>query len=159
MKINIQLLIFIIFIIFFIFIVYSIINKNIANNNLISNNTSYNTINPMFNNTSEILLLPSNDYVINHINWTSYSNLEVGYVYKAYISDPTDVIPQKFIEVQILTEVKNTDNKTEILKQLDGVAREARAIYGPNSAINIYGTRGGVAYYFSSMLPYDEHIY
>jgi|SRR5271157_720157 len=105
------------------------------------------------------LNIPQNDYVINHINWTDYPSLQTGYIYKVYVSEPTYVVPHKFIEVQIQTEVMNVDNKTEIYKEIDGVAREARNIYGPNSGINIIGTKGGIAYYFSSMLPYDDKIY
>ena len=105
------------------------------------------------NNTLDI---PPSDFVINHINWSSYPNLQIGYVYSAYISEPTKVIPHKFIEVDILTEVKGTDNKTIIKEQLAGVAKEAKKIYGPNSSINIHGTKGGASAWLVSLLPYEN---
>jgi hypothetical protein len=108
------------------------------------------------NNTLEI---PPNDFVINHINWSSYPNLQSGYVYTVYIAEPTNIVPHKFIEVQILTEVKGTENRTIIREQLSGIALEARKIYGPNSDINIHGTKGGASTWIVSLLPYEDIPY
>lgn len=108
------------------------------------------------NNT---LAIPPSDYVINNINWSSYPNLQSGYVYTVYIAEPTNVVPHKFIEVQILTEVKGTENRTIIREQLSGVALEARKIYGPNSDINIHGTKGGASTWIVSLLPYEDIPY
>lgn len=108
------------------------------------------------NNT---LAIPPSDYVINNINWSSYPNLQSGYVYTVYIAEPTNVVPHKFIEVQILTEVKGTENRTIIREQLSGVALEARKIYGPNSDINIHGTKGGASTWIVSLLPYEDTPY
>jgi hypothetical protein len=128
------------------------------NSTLTSNNSSI--INPtVINSTNDTLKVPPNDFVINNINWSLYPNLQKGYISVAEISGPNDVVSHQFIEVQIHTEVINSDNKTEILKQLDNVAREARFIYGNNSGINVYGDKNGVPYYFSSMIPYDDTIY
>ncbi|AFC99409.1 hypothetical protein Mtc_0646 [Methanocella conradii HZ254] len=133
------------------------INNNLNNSsvdlNLTTNLTQIDTIEP--NNSFTI---PPNDYVINHINWSSYPNLQTGYVYTACISEPTDVIPYKFLEVEIVTEVKNTENKTIIKEQLAGVAKEAKKIYGPGSSIDIIGTKDGIARWFASILPYEDKI-
>ncbi len=125
-------------------------NGYIFNNNL--NNSSSTNLNTTINPTPLItvdpnnsLKFPSNDFAINHINWSSYPDLRTGYVYLVCISEPTDVIPHKFIEVQICTEVKDTEDRAIIREQLAGVAREAKKIYGPGSSIDIIGTKGGVA--------------
>lgn len=126
----------------------------------ITNNTNHNitvTINP--SSINDTLLIPSNDYVINNINWSSYPHLQRGYVLTSYIAKANEIINHDFIEVQINTEVKSGNNETEIYNQLCGVAKEARNLYGPNSGINIYGTIGGVAYYHVEILPYDDKIY
>ncbi|WP_174591162.1 hypothetical protein [Methanocella conradii] len=129
-------------------------NSSIDTNYLIANTTHIVSMDP--NNS---LTFPPNDYAINHINWSSYPNLQTGYTYLVCIAEPTDVIPHKFIEVQICTEVKDTDDREIIEKQLAGVAIEAKRIYGPNSDINIIGTKGGVARWFASILPYEETIH
>ena len=141
-----------------------IINQNgymINNINNSSSNTPSLTItdSPASTEQNNILIVPTNDYVINHINWSLYPNLETGYVYTVYIAEPTNVVPHKFIEVQILTEVKGTENRTIIRNQLSGVAQEARKIYGQNSSINIHGTKGGASAWIVSLLPYDDTIY
>lgn len=105
------------------------------------------------------LKVPPNEYVVENINWTSYPNLQKGYVLAAYIAKPNSIISHDFIEVQICSEVKNCNDKTQINKQLSGVAREARSIYGPNSGINIFGTIGGVEYYYVAIRPYEDDIY
>jgi hypothetical protein len=109
-----------------------------------------------YNNT---LNIPPNDYVINHINWSLYPNLETGYVYLAEIQGPNDYINHKFIVVQILTEIKDTNDNALIDEQLIGVAHEARNIYGPNSGIHIISTKDGVAHLSVSMLPYNDTTY
>ena len=104
------------------------------------------------------LIVQSNDYAINHINWSLYPNLQTGYVFLACVSDPNEVISYKFIEVQICTEVKNTEDRKTIEEQLSGVAKEAKRIYGPESSINIIGTKGGIARWFASILPHNETV-
>jgi len=149
-----------------IIIILAIVNnastiKLIFNQNNSSNDTITNiniTQNPQLTIQEDNLTIPSNDYVINKINWSYYPNLQTGYVYKAYISEPNDVINHKFIEVQIITEIKNEENKTDVLKQMASVAREARKIYGPNSGINIIGNNKGIFEYMVSMLPYDDQV-
>lgn len=136
-----------------------IFDKNLNNSSSTSLNT---TINPTILasvDPNSSLTYPPNDFAVNHINWSSYPNLQTGYVYLVCISEPTDVIPHKFIEVQICTEVKDTEDRIIIEEQLAGVAREAKKIYGPNGSINIIGTKGGVARWFASILPYDETVH
>jgi len=144
-----------------------IINFNNISN-ILSNNSSIinDDINLNVNLTPTVsfipndsLTFPPNDFAINNINWSSYPNLQTGYVYTVYIAGPNNVIPYKFIEVQICTEVKDTENRTVIEEQLGGVAKEAKKIYGPSSSINIIGTKGGVARWFASILPYEETIH
>ncbi|BAI60164.1 hypothetical protein MCP_0092 [Methanocella paludicola SANAE] len=126
------------------------------NNFVTNNNSTINTItpipteNPVENDTLTIL---PNDYVINNINWTQYPNLQQGYIYKVYIAGPTDTVPYKFMEVQILTEVKDTNDRELIRSQLSGVAYEVRKIYGPNSDIHILGTKNGAATWDISLYP------
>jgi len=103
--------------------------------------------------------MPPNDFVINHINWSEYTNLEQGYVYLDRIEGPTDTIPHKFIEIQILTEVKNTSNSSLIRSELSGVAFEVRNIYGPNSDIHILGTKDGAATWDITLYPYESNAH
>lgn len=130
-----------------------------------SNNTSVNvstTINPTIFTSidpNSSLNFPPNDYAINHINWSQYPNLSSGYVYTVYVAGPNDVISHKFIEVQICTEIKGTEDETIIYNQLNEAAKEARKLYGSNSDINIIGTKGGVARWFAEILPYEDKIY
>ncbi|WP_174591911.1 hypothetical protein [Methanocella conradii] len=144
-----------------------IINFNNISN-ILSNNSSIidDDVNLNVNSTPTVsftpndsLTFPSNDFAINNINWSSYPNLQTGYVYTVYIAGPNNVIPYKFIEVQICTEVKNTENRTIIEEQLAGVAREAKKIYGPPSSISIIGTKGGAAAWIVSLLPYEDTSY
>lgn len=136
---------------------YFIFNHNSSNN---SSTISIVTINPTVTvDPNSSLAFPPNDIALNKINWSSYTNLKTGYVYLACIAEPTDVVHHKFIEVQICTEVVDTENEATIQEQLAGVAREAKIIYGPNSDINIIGTKGGIARWFASILPYDDKIH
>ncbi|MDI6898125.1 hypothetical protein [Methanocella conradii] len=162
MKFKLGIIIIGLFVLTICFLFLNLYGYNIINN--LSYNSSINssiTITPSLsidrNNSS--LTFPPNDFAINHINWSSYPNLTTGYVYTVYIAGPNDVIPYKFIEVQICTEVKDTENRTIIEEQLAGVAKEAKKIYGPPSSINIIGTKGGVAMWFASILPYEEKVY
>ena len=162
LKLIISLIILIILIIICSYIFIGQNNYIINYKNNSSSNTSNVIITP--NPTSSTdqnnsLIYPPNDFVINHINWSSYPNLETGYIYTVYVAEPTNVVPHKFIEVQILTEVKGIDNITEIRRQLSGVAQEARKIYGYNSDINIHGTKDGASAWIVSMLPNDDTIY
>jgi hypothetical protein len=146
-------------------IISLIILNHIGFINLNSTNDTRTIINPTIIPTAVVsvdpyssLIYPSNDIAINGINWSSYPNLQTGYVFLVCIAEPTNVIPHKFIEVQICTEVKDTENRTIIINQLNGVAKEAKQIYGPYSSINIIGTKGGVARWFASILPNDDKI-
>jgi hypothetical protein len=136
-----------------------IFNKNLNNNSPTIQNITITPTVLVSINPNNSLTYPPNDFAVNHINWSSYPNLQTGYVYLVCISEPTDVIPYKFIEVQICTEVKDTENRTIIEEQLGEVAKEARMIYGPSSSINIIGTKGGVARWFASILPYEEVVH
>lgn len=109
--------------------------------------------------SNTILVIPPDDYVINHINWSLYPNLEKGYIYMAQIIGPTDTIPHKFIEVQILTEVTDTSDLTLIRSELSGVAYEVRDIYGPNSDIHILGTKDGAATWDITLYPYENNAH
>jgi hypothetical protein len=140
---------------------FEYLHINPINKNNTLNNTSISlSVTPIVDeNNNTTLNIPPNDYVINNINWSSYPNLQRGYVSVSEISKPNAVVSHEFIEVQIHTEIINSDNETEIMMQLDSVAREARKIYGENSGINIYGDKDGIFYYSSSMIPYDDTIY
>ncbi|MCD1294776.1 hypothetical protein CUJ83_07160 [Methanocella sp. CWC-04] len=148
------------------FLVYIMEYCQTNTNNIINDNLSYIPIDdlqpvasPSSNNSSYAFCIPDNDYVINNIKWSSYPNLEKGYILVADVVGPNQVLNYKFIDVQLLTEVKNTDNEAEIYDQLCCVAREARKIYGPDGGINIYGTKGGVEHYHVEILPHDNIIY
>ncbi|WP_237705943.1 hypothetical protein [Methanocella conradii] len=136
-----------------------IFSNDLENNASITVNTTISSTPLASVDPNSSLTFPPNDFAINHINWSSYPNLQTGYVYLVCIAEPNDVIPYKFIEVQICTEVKDTENRTIIEEQLAGVAREAKKIYGPPSSINIIGTKGGVAMWFASILPYEEKVH
>jgi hypothetical protein len=129
---------------------YNKMNNTTQVNNISVANTSQSNIDPYF--------IPSSEYVINHINWSSYPNLQTGYVLVAEKSGPTYAINYDFIEVQICTEIKNTDSETIILEQLSGVAREAKSIYGPASGVNIHGTKGGASFYCATILPFNDTV-
>jgi hypothetical protein len=105
------------------------------------------------------LNIPPSDSVINNINWSSYPNLQTGYVYLAEVQGPNEYINHKFVVVQILTEIKGTEDKNIIIEQLSGIAREVRKTYGPNSGVHIISTKGGVAGLSVSMLPYSDLTY
>lgn len=168
MKIkNIAMYIIIVIIIISLFLVFNklnIIDYNNTNNNTTTvsiNNTNISNINASLNiiDYNSTLTIPPNDFVIDSINWNLYPNLEPGYIYMVSILDPTDYVPHKFIEVQILTEIKNTKDKEIIRKQLTSVAYEARRIYGINSDIHILGTEGGAAAWDVSIAPYENDTY
>lgn len=134
-------------------------NQTNTNDNHTSNNTTIILPSPIidYNNT---LTMPSNDYVINHINWSYYPNLERGYIQDAQILDTNGgTINHKFIDVSIYVEIKNEDNESTILNQMKGVLKEARIIYGSNSRIFIFGNKNGVFDHSIDMLPYDDTIY
>lgn len=133
-----------------------------------------NTSNSSINYTSSIipsptidynstLSIPSNDYVINHINWSNYPYLQQGYIRDARISDPTGTDPKndithKYIDVEIYIEINN-DNQTEVVNEMKHVASEARNIYGSNSLILIVTTKNGVYYNSLNTYPYEDTIY
>jgi uncharacterized protein YxeA len=157
--INVSIVIILLISIFIILASFGYIHNISINKNNTSVNTNISlTATPVVDENTT-LYIPTNDYVINNINWPSYPNLQRGYVSVSEISGPNEVVPHQFIEVQIHTEIVNSNNETEILGQLDGVAREARKIYGENSGINIYGEKNGIFYYSSSMIPYDDRMY
>jgi hypothetical protein len=72
------------------------------------NNTQYNvSVNPSPTlDINATLSIPSNDYIINHINWSLYPDIQAGYISKSYLSEPNDVTNHKFVYVQICIEVK-----------------------------------------------------
>jgi len=163
MKIKVVLLTFIIIILLFVVIFIIIQNKTTSVNEInytipINNTNSTTIILSSVPGDNSTLVIPSNDYVINNINWSMCPNLQVGYVYKVYIAEPNQVIDHKFIEVQIVSEITNDSNRTIVLKQMAIVARDAREIYGPNSGIDIIGNKNGVLDYLVSMLPYDDKV-
>jgi hypothetical protein len=141
------------------------ININFTNSNKTNisiNNTSTITPSPSVDYNST-LNLPSNDYVINHINWSNYPYLQQGYIRDARISDPDGTDPKndithKFIKVEIYVEIKN-DNQSEVANDMKAVAVEARNIYGPNSLIFIIATKNGVYYNSLNTYPYEDTIY
>lgn len=138
----------------------SLVNIELANktnNTTIQNNNQSPTITTLPNKTDQFNI-PSNDYIINHINWSKYPNLQTGYVLVAEKSGPTFALDYDFIEVQICTEIKDTDNETRIYEQLSGVAHEAKKLYGPASGVNIHGTIGGASYYSATILPYNDTV-
>jgi hypothetical protein len=164
-------IIYIIAFVFFLIIIAIGSYAVVTTNNLNSINIFYlNHTNTSKNNVSIIspsptidynnsLTMPSNDYVINHINWTSYPNLERGYVQDAQILDTNGgTINHKFIDVSIYIEIKNEDNEST-MDQLKEVLKEARIIYGSNSRIFIFGNKNGVFDHAIDMIPYDDTIY
>ena len=137
------------------------INKLWQYNNTINTSNQTNIDDNLNNNSTTIIdpfYIPPNDYVINNISWSKYPNLQKGYVLEAEKSEPTDVLNYEFINVQICTEIKDTDNETLIKEQLSGVAKEVKAIYGPISSICIAGTRGGAAEYFAEIWSYNDTV-
>lgn len=168
MRINIKLLLIIIFML----LILAYIGINIGNIPSFSNmiNNSSNKLEPnddnKFNENSspisdfnDSLSIPPNDYIINSINWTSYPNLQTGYVHLAQVCEPNDIVPHKYIAIGIISEVKDGNNKTLVYEQLGGVAREVRHLSGPNSAIVIFGTDHGVVAWTVTMGVYDDKIY
>jgi hypothetical protein len=155
------------------FITYIILDINsftltLNNNTNISMNNSTSTISKdvnssptsiQFYNDNDSLLIPSNDYIINNINWSSYPNLAVGYIDLAEAMEPNEYVSHKFMAIGVKTEVKNTDNDTIIQEQLSSVARDVRRICGPNTAIVIMGMDHGVLAWSVTMRVYDDNIY
>jgi hypothetical protein len=136
----------------------NLFNTNQTNNNR-SNNTSIILPSPIIDYNSS-LTIPSNDYVINQINWSNYPNLERGYVQDVQILDTNGgTINHKFIDVSIYVEIKTEDNDSTILDQMKGVLKETRTIYGPNSRIFIFCNKNGVFDHAIDLLPYDDTIY
>jgi len=142
-------------------------NKIININNLLQSNNTSNSANKSnssdnlnINSTSVVdpFYIPPNNYVINNINWSKYPNLQKGYVLTAYNTGPNDVLNYDFVDVQICTEIKDTDNETLIEEQLSGVAKEAKIFYGSACGITIAGTRGGAEEYMVSIFPYNDTV-
>lgn len=169
MKIKFWVLLGIIFLIIILVGVYTIKNSTTTLNSTINKtNESFNnslinsttiSITPLpfdYNNT---LTIPSNDYIINKINWSSNPNLEIGYIDLAQVMEPNEYVPHTFIAVGIKTQVVNTDNDTIIREQLSNVARDVRRICGPNTAIVIMGMDQGVLAWSVTMRVYDDNIY
>jgi hypothetical protein len=127
-------------------------------NNSIVNNTNI-TVTPIPFDYNSTLSIPSNDYIINHINWSSNPNLEVGYIDLAQVMEPNEYVPHTFVAVGIKTQVINTDNDTIIREQLSNVARDVRRICGPNTAIVIMGMNHDVLGWSVTMRVYDNNIY
>jgi hypothetical protein len=171
MRQNIIYILIILFIIIIISIAsYAYLKSDKSNINLYNStqtNSSLNntpTVTPLptidYNST---LSIPSNDYVINHINWSNYPYLQQGYIRNAQISEPTGTDPynditHKYIDIEIYIEIKN-DNQSEVVNEMKHVAIEARNIYGPNSLILIVATKNGVFYNNVNTYPYEDTIY
>jgi hypothetical protein len=137
-----------------------IFNKNRLNES--TNNTSIVTPMPTIDYNST-LYLPSNDYVINHINWSNYPSLQQGYVHDAKITEPTGTdsengVTHSYIISFIYIEI-NTDDQSKVVNEMKGVARDARSIYGPNSEVFIIANKNGVFYNNVNTYPYDDNIY
>jgi hypothetical protein len=135
-------------------------NSNKTNSSINNSSTIAPTPTLDYNST---LNLPSNDYVINHINWSNYPYLQQGYIRDASIYDPTDAdiknnLTHKYINVEIYIEII-TDNQSEVVNEMKSVAREARRIYGPNSLIFVITNKNGVYYNSLDIYPYDDTIY
>ena len=167
-----QYIIIIVLIMVLALITYIMINANFINVTLNNTNTNVNnssgniskdiylnvTSQPIYSDNNS-LSIPSNDYIINNINWSSYTNLEVGYIDLAQVMEPNEYVSHKFIAVGVKTEVKNTDNDTIIQEQLSSVAHDVRRICGPNTAIVIMGMDQGILAWSVTMRVYDDNIY
>lgn len=141
---------------------FNIYLPNFNKTNSSTNYTSTVIPSPTFDYNST-LNLPSNDYVINHINWSNYPYLQQGYIRASRISDPDGTDPQnnithKYIDVEIYIEIKN-DNQSEVVNEMKRVAIEARNIYGPNSLILVVTTKNGMFYNNVNTYPYEDTIY
>ena len=120
MKIKFTWILSIIFIIVIVLFGAFLINENYTrtSTNLTNddNKPTISSISPIPSPTSTIidynntLNIPSNDYVINHINWSSYPNLETGYVYLPKSKDLTNILITNLLLTN-LTEIKGTDDK------------------------------------------------
>lgn len=159
----------IILIIIFTIGVYTIIGKtnynniiNNSSNHSINNSTAINfdntTVTPIIISNSSLTVIP-NDYLINHITWKSYPNLEIGYVIENEVLEPNEIVNHPYMAIEIATEVKDTDNDTIINSQLSDIATEVRHICGPNTAIVIMGMDHGVLAWSVTMRVYDDNIY
>jgi hypothetical protein len=130
------------------------------NEKVLKNDTNNIIITPTTMITTEPeLVLPSNDFALNNINWQTYPNMQNPRIITSKIAQPNDVIDHKFIFIQLDTDVTNTRNKTEIFKQLEGICMECVKIYGENSGLSIYGNVGGIGYFHVERLPYGEKIF
>lgn len=108
---------------------------------------------------NQTLIIPPNEDMMEGIDWSAYPNLINPRINNVYLAKPNTVIDHDFIEVQICVSVTGTENKTILFRQLAGVAREARVVYGNNSDINIFGCHGNAAWLHVAMLPYSEKVY
>jgi hypothetical protein len=134
---------------------------NIINTSNISvqNNNSIEDITPTAIVENNSFYIPTNDYIINNIDWLSYPNLRVGYVDQAQICEPNEIVPHKYIAVGVISEVNDGNNRTQIYEQLSGVALDLRRLCGPNSAICVFGTDHGVVAWTVTMRVYDDKVY
>lgn len=94
------------------FITYIILDTNFINatlnNTTIDMNNSSRIITIDINSSStpqqfysdnNSLSIPSNDYVINNINWSSYPNLEVGYIDLAQVMEPNEYVSINLLQL------------------------------------------------------------
>ena len=140
------------------------INNSVAHSsvNISSNSSSNRTLESNITNHSiddENLVLPSEETILNCINWSNYPLLRNPYIHNHEISDPTFVINHKFLYVTIVVEVINTKNETEVLRQLSDADRELQKILGPDSGPNIWGTADGVWVYYAAIMPYETDVW
>jgi hypothetical protein len=121
-----------------------------------NNNSIIETPSPIVDNS---LTLPQNDYIINNINWSSYPNLQIGYIHLAQVCEPNEIVPHKYMAIGVMSEVKNGNNRTLVYEQLGSVALEIRHMCGPNSAICVFGTDHGIVSWTVTMRVYDDKVY
>jgi hypothetical protein len=131
----------------------SVINNDSINNLSVENNSTI-TEDIIQNN----LTLPSQEYILQNINWSNYSLLQNPYLHNYEVSDPTYVIDHKFLYVVIVVEIKDAKNQAEILKQISGVVLEERNILGPNSGPTVWGTVDGICLYYAALTPYETDV-
>jgi hypothetical protein len=132
---------------------------SILNNTTLSNLSIENSSTLVENLIGEGLTLPSQEYILQNINWSNYSLLQNPYFHNHEVSDPTEVVDHKFLYVVIVVEINDAKNRSEILKQISGVVLEERRILGPNSGPTIWGTVDGICVYYAALRPYETDVF
>jgi hypothetical protein len=135
------------------------LNNTTFNNLSIENSSIENSSIAMENSIRENPTLPSQEYVMQNINWSNYTLLLNPYFRNFEVSDPTYVNDHKFLYVVIVVEINDASNKTEIFSQLSGVVLEERKLLGPNSGPTVWGTVDGMMVYYAAQIPCDTTVY